>query len=214
MDVKAIILDVDQTLTGTTPSWLQFTELIGADVSEHERIYNDFINGEIDYKNAKEQLIDLWRKRMTLSRSNIKEVFSKIDLRDYAKEAVEYLSSKHKVCIISGTIDSFVELVASEIGVSDYYSATKFIFDKNDNLIDFEYTTDRGEKKLVFLNIFCKENNLEYKDICAIGDGESDSFLFEKVGIPILFINDETELELKNKYPLHLSRWLNIYDYF
>ncbi len=208
--IKSVILDLDQTLTTDTGSWLQFTTLVGADPKKHSKIYLDFKTGKLSYKHAKSELINLWQTTGKTNRSNIEEIFDRVELRSGAYEAIEYLKSKYHLCIISGAIDLFVETFARKLGVDAYYASTRFVFDKNNKLFDFHYKLRRGEEKLGFLRDYCKSYKLRPSECAAIGDGESDMPIFESVGLPILFIASETSDDQKDKIKVHLKNWSDI----
>jgi len=208
--IKAVILDLDQTLTVDQGSWLQFTKLLGADFNVHQDIFNKFKNGQLDYISAKKELIDLWGSVSSLEKQSIEELFCKIELRDGALEAVNYLKSKYSVCIISGAIDIFVEVISKKLGIKDYYASTKFIFNEENILVDFEYKLTRGEEKLEFFTSYISKYGFKPNECCAIGDGDSDIPIFEKVGLPILFIATETTSENKDKIKTHLKNWRGV----
>lgn len=209
-EIKAVILDLDQTLTTDEASWLQFTELLGADKVKHTEIFEKFKSGELSYPAAKTELISLWRDVNNLDRKSIEQIFAKVEFREGAAEAVAYLKTKYKLCIISGAIDVFVEVAAQKLGIEDKYSTTKFKFDSEDKLVDFDYKLSRGEDKLQFFEDFCRKHNIDPKECAAIGDGDSDMPIFSKVGLPILFLAAETTKEQKKKVKVHLEDWNEI----
>jgi phosphoserine phosphatase len=211
--IKAVILDLDQTLTTDVGSWSQFTKLIGADLNTHLSIYNDFRNTKITYPEAKHNLMSLWRTVNNLKREDIVDIFDQIQLRSGAVEAVMYLKDKYKLCIISGAIDIFVNGVADKLGIEYRYASTKFIFDEHNSLQDFDYKLSRGEDKLNFLDDFCKKTNISPTECAALGDGESDMPLFEKVSMPILYIASETTEENKLKIEKQIRNWSEIAKY-
>lgn len=210
MKIKAVILDLDQTLTTDTASWYQFTELLGANSKVHEEIFTRFRKGELSYAAAKLELINLWRGAHSLTRQSIQELFSQVKLRDGALEAVAYLKTKYRLCIISGAIDIFVAVMAEKLGITDFFAATRFKFDSAGQLSDFDYTLSRGEEKLGFLQQFCNKHDLERIDCAAVGDGESDRPIFDEVGLPILFIAEETAPELRESIPQQIKEWREI----
>jgi phosphoserine phosphatase len=209
-NIKAVILDLDQTLTVDQGSWLRFTTLLGADFKVHLDIFNRFKAGELTYPDAKKELIELWKSVNTLERKSIVEIFSKIELRAGALEAVSYLKSKYKLCVISGAINIFVDVISAKLGIEDKYSSTKFIFDESDVLVDFQYKLNRGEDKVAFFHDFCSKCSIEPQECAAIGDGESDMPIFKEAGLPILFIAAETNDEQKSLVKCHLKSWEDI----
>ena len=212
-ELKAVILGLDQTLTTDEGSWTQFTGLLGASPVRHTEIYEDFKAGRISYVVAKQHLIALWRSVSSLDKTTIQAVFNQIKLRDGALEAVAYLKSKYRICIISGAVDVFVAGIAKRLGVEDNFAATQLIFDSNNELIDFDYKVSRDEEKVSFLDTFCSKYSLSPKDCAAIGDGESDMPLFSRVGFPILYLAAETTLEQRQKVPIHLASWSDVYKH-
>jgi len=213
MHIKAVILDLDQTLTTDMPSWLQFTRMLGADHRKHFRIYERFRAGEVSYPDAKKELLDLWRATGRLERKSIATIFRKVSLRKGAVEAVAYLQKKYRVCIISGAIDVFVEVVSEKLGIKEYYAATRFLFDDKGMLNDFDYTLSRGEEKVGFFEEFCKKHHLQLGECAAIGDGDSDQPVFEAVGMPVLFVAWETSEELQKKFQRQIKEWSEIKKY-
>jgi phosphoserine phosphatase len=208
--IKAIILDLDQTLTTDEASWLQFTELIGADKKAHTKIFEDYKSGELEYIEAKEKLIKLWETTGRTHKDDILEAFKKVRFREGVVDAVKYLSQKYTLCIISGAIDTFVEVASKQLEIEHHYAATKFKYDKSGYLVDFEYKLSRGEEKLEYLKIFCNKTGIKPNVCAAIGDGDSDVPIFGAVGLPILFIAEETSEELRKEFPLHLKNWNEI----
>jgi phosphoserine phosphatase len=208
--IKAVILDLDQTITTDQASWLQFTQLLGADSKIHTNIFERFKSGEYSYPLAKAKLIELWKSAHQLDRKGISEIFTNIKLRPGVFEAIEYLKLKYKLCVISGAINVFVDVIANKLLITDRFAATKFIFDENNILVDFEYKLSRGEEKLEFLKLFCEKYNYKFEECAAIGDGESDQPIFDVVGLPILFLAEETSVNQKNLIQTHLSNWRNI----
>ena len=123
------------------------------------------------------------------------------------------LKQKYKLCIISGAIDVFVDVISRKLGIYDRYTSTKFIFDNNEILMDFNYKLSRGEEKVGFFHDFCTKNNLAPEECVAIGDGDSDMPIFGEVGFPVLFIAKETTEDLRKTVERQISKWSEIYKY-
>jgi phosphoserine phosphatase len=216
--IKAVILDLDQTMTTDSGSWLQFTSMLGADPKIHADIFQRFKAGEISYPEAKKKLIALWRAASAgsigkLDKASISEVFKKVELRSGAIEGVSYLKSKYKLCIISGAINIFVDIIAQKLSIQDHYSTTKLIFDQDNVLVDFDYILSQGEEKTDFLHNFCAQNNIQPEECAAIGDGASDMPLFNEVGLPILFVARDTTAEAKQKIKTQINSWSEVSTY-
>ncbi len=211
--IKAVILDLDQTITTDEASWLQFTRILGADPTTHVKIYENFRQAKLTYPEAKAQLLNLWQETGKTDRQNIKKAFERIRVRDGALEAVGYLRDKYDLCIISGAIDLFVETIAEKLSINTWYASTRLKFDKENKLVDFDYKLSRGEEKLHFLEDYCRRNDLHPSRCAAIGDGESDMPIFSKVGRPILFLAQETTPEQRKLIPTQIKNWPEIYKF-
>lgn len=210
--IKAIILDLDQTITTDEASWLQFTRILGADPLAHTEIFENFKDSKLTYPEAKAQLLNLWQATGKSNRQDIKMAFNQIRLRDGSVEAIKYLRGKYQLCIISGAIDLFVQTIAEKLAINTWYASTRLQFDTGDNLVDFDYRLSRGEDKLHFLEEYCKKQGIEPIQCAAIGDGESDMPIFSKVGQPILFLAKETTPQQRSVIPTQIKDWSEIYD--
>lgn len=210
--IKAVILDLDQTITTDEASWLQFSRILGADPGVHTEIYENFKQGKLSYLEAKSQLLYLWNETGKSSRKNINNAFKRIRLRDGTFEAIEYLKSKYHLCIISGAIDLFVQTIAEKLAIDTWYASTRFKFDTEDNLVDFDYKLSRGEEKLQFLEDYCDKHDIIPSQCAAIGDGESDMPIFTKVGLPILFLAKETSFQQRKVILTQIENWSEIYE--
>ncbi len=178
--IKTVILDIDGTLS-TEVSWLQLTQSLGASREEHIQIFERFTKNEIDYPTAKTILIDLWKSTGKANRESMTQIFYSWKLKDDALDVVEYLKTKYKVCLMSGSVDLYVRVVAEKLSVSDWYANTELVFDENDNLIDFNYFRNQAEKKLQHLDEYLTKNNLSKEACVIIGNGDSDIALFKEL---------------------------------
>ena len=93
------------------------------------------------------------------------------------------------LCIVSGAIDTFVEVASKKLQIEHRYATSKFKYDKFGYLVDFEYKLSRGEEKLEYLKIFCKNTGIDSNECAAIGDGDSDVPIFGVVGLPLSLIH-------------------------
>lgn len=202
--IKAVIVDVDQTLTDFV-SWPMLTESLGADPKVHINIFNDFQKKAISYDEAKNKLIFLWQKTGKATRKNIEEIFDSFKITESAHPIIKYLKTKYKVCLISGSMDLFVKSVANKLDVKDWYANTQLIFNQEGVLTDFAYFQNQAEKKYEQFKDFASKNALQESDCAVIGDGDSDRALLEKLGLPILVANKDTPDDLKEKIRIKLK---------
>ena len=194
--IKAIIFDIDGTLSSEV-SWLKLTEGLGASVQKHMEIFEKYLNREISYKDAKGDLIRLWQTTGNANKDYMSEMFSSWKLKDDAHEIISYLCNHYKIVLISGSIDLYVKSVANKLGIEDWYANTKTDWDKNSELIDFHCFRNQALKKLTQFRQFKKKYSLKYKECAAVGDGDTDLLLLQRVKTSILVKKEKTHPELE-----------------
>ena len=89
------------------------------------------------------------------------------ELKEDAEETVNYLRNIYRLCLISGAVDLYVQIVAEKLEVSDWYANTELVWDENGELVDYNYHADQAGKKLEQFGEFIKEHQIA-KDRCAV----------------------------------------------
>lgn len=180
--IKAAVFDIDGTLLPDV-SWLRLTRDLGVSVDEHGRIFEDFKAGKIPYKQAKEELIALWRSSGRATKIGFMEIFSSWQLKQDAKPLFDYLKSKGLVtALITGSMDMFAGIVANKVGADHWYANTALVWDEAGNLSDFIYYPKQGEKKLEQFDEFCSKNSILPEECVVVGDDKNDIEIFKKSG--------------------------------
>lgn len=188
--ITTIVLDIDGTLSNEV-SWLKLTEFLGASIESHKKIFDDYKNSITDYPTAKSKLIKLWHDTGNANRSKMLKIFRSWVLRSDAKEIVEYLRAKgYRLCIMSGSVDLYVQSVAEKLGIPDYYANTELVFDEEGGLIDFHYFINQAETKFQHFSEFAQNNRLSTKECAIIGNGDSDVILFRELGYGVAVDHD------------------------
>lgn len=178
---KAVILDIDGTITDSV-SWTKLTEELGASSHEHEKIFAEFLNGNLSYELAKRNLIDLWQSTGNANKKYISKLFRSWVLKDTAVTLIHYLQNKgYHVCLITGSVDLFAETIAERLSIQDYYYNTELVWE-GDKLIDFHYEKNQAQKKLDQFRKYIEKHGLASKECVVIGDSENDVKLFEETG--------------------------------
>ncbi len=196
MKPKAIIFDIDGTLSPEI-SWLALTRDLGASVDKHIRIYTDYKEGKITYKESKRQLIGIWHATGNANKSFFQKLFEDWPLDPAAQHIVEQARDKHTLCLITGSIDLYAQIVARKLNVEYWYANTTLHWNEQDELVDMDYELNQADKKLEQFEEFCKTQELKPQDCIVVGDGENDLGLFKSSGNGVLLLGDEKADEYK-----------------
>lgn len=179
MDIKAVVFDMDGTLTEHN-SWLEFSKALGVSAKDHIKIYKDTITGKIGLDQSKRLLLDMWQISENANEAYIQKLFESWTIKKDAEYVNNWLIHKGvKTCIISGSVKQCAEVVAKKIGIDTVYTSAKLHYDSNGLLSAFDYVIDQAAVKLDHLKQFCKENDLSINECIVVGDGDNDIALFE-----------------------------------
>lgn len=195
--IKAVIFDLDGTLTLRT-SWNYLAEYLGASAEEESKNFQDWNDKKITTEQADENILRMWRSGGRANKTEFTKAFKSIPLRPGAVELMQYLKDKGiLVCLITGAMDLYAEVMAKRLGAQNYYANTIFHWDDNDEIKKFDYTPDQGLKKLEQFKEFCSEQKLNFTDCAAVGDSQNDYQLFQVTGKGIVIRSEYESKELE-----------------
>jgi len=191
---KAIVFDIDGTLSPEI-SWLALTRDLGASVDGHIRIYTDYKEGRATYEESKRQLISTWQATGNATKPFFQKLFADLKLQPNAHDIIAELKKQYIVCLITGSMDLYAEIVAGKVGARQWYANTRLVWSEQDELIDMDYELNQADKKLEQFAQFCAANKLEPQDCIVVGDSENDLGLFKLSGKGILVLGNEKAKE-------------------
>ena len=142
--------------------------------------------GYLSYPEAKRRLIKLWKSNGNANKFFMEDMFRSWHLKKGAKETVDYLKKSYRLCIISGSLDLYVSVVAEKLGIKDWYANTKIVWDSQGNLIDLNYFSDQSAKKLEQFEEYVVKYNLNRNKCAIVGDSDNDLALFKELKYGIL----------------------------
>lgn len=180
-EIKAVIFDIDGTLTPEI-SWLALTRDLSASTEEHIAIYNAYKNGETDYAQSKQLLLDLWQATGNANKSYFEALFNSLPLVDDASAVVSELQKKYNVCLITGSMDLYAATIAAKLGITDWFANTVLQWDANGDLIDMSYELNQGQKKLEQFLGYCSTRSIQPNECVVVGDSDNDIELFKVSG--------------------------------
>lgn len=178
--IKAVIFDIDGTVTPNSNSWLAMTRDMGASVEEHKAIFFEgFKEGKVHYDQVRERLIALWRATGNANRSRLETIFQNWPVHDDAKKIIDFFRDKGlQVAFITGSTSMYAKIVADKFGVADFYASGQLEFDEDDNLVDFHFPLDESERKLEHLVAYCEGKSINLQEVVALGDSNNDVAIF------------------------------------
>ena len=185
--IQAVIFDIDNTLTKKNSCWT-IAEAVGMIIAEDLEIYERSKSGNVSSREIDRELLTLWQRKGLATRSNFENTFTNMELRDEALDVIDYLKRKKiKVCLITGSMDLYANIIAKRVGADDFYANTPLKFDAQGNVVDLVYQKDQAGLKLNQFTEFCQKNQLTPAECMVVGDSENDLLLFleTKQGIAI-----------------------------
>lgn len=180
---KLVCFDLDGCLTEKDDSWAYIHHHLGVweQAQEHRR---QFFRGEIDYQRWADLDVGLWRGTPV---NEIKKIVGQIKVRPNIELLVQELKNKTLYLgILSSGLSFFADSVKKQYNF-DFAIANSLKVGEDGRLtgeINVEVSFD--DKDYV-LEKFLKPFNIKMKDCIAIGDGENDIPLFNRVGFSIAF---------------------------
>lgn len=192
--IKAVVLDIDGTLAPDV-SWLSVTRDLGASIEVHVAIYKDYKAGKMGYEESKAQLIRLWKSTGNANYDFFQLLFEQLPLDKDALRVVESLKCQYDVCIITGSIDMYAEIVAKKLNVGNWFANTTLHWNNN-ALTDMDYELNQAKRKLEQFLGFCAAHGYKPQECVVVGDSENDLSLFEASKRGVLVGKDLTN-ELK-----------------
>lgn len=191
--ITTVIFDVDGTLTPQN-SWTALTEALGSSASRHMKIYWQYSEGLLDDVSAKGQLLQLWGRTGRPTREALSDILRALPIRPEAHHIIQWLKDhNYNICLISGSMDLYVQLVAEMLGVPSYFANTKLFFNNRGELIDFDYFRDQSAKKVEQLNAYCNEHNIYPAEVATVGNSANDLGLFAYTKHGILLAETATQ---------------------
>jgi|SRR3989344_8670766 len=188
IEIKAVVFDIDGTLSPHV-SWTKLTALLGAPVSGLNKIYENLKNGNSRYRESKYALLKLWEDTGKLNKTRLEEIFNNWELKNDAASVADYLRLKgYVICLITGSMDLFAEIIAKKLGVDFWYANAVLHWKENGILEDLSYELNAARKKCEQFAEFCAKQSLLPTECVVVGDSANDLGLFKlsKHGVAVM----------------------------
>lgn len=181
--LKAVIFDLDGTLTPVGSVWQHIHERLGTWENGGLISLNDFLAGRISYMEFALQDAALWRG---VSRSRLETIVAEIPLRPGARETVNALKRDgYRLALLSSGLDVLAERVAADLGFEVCVSnRLGFSGDVLDGRVEIHVS---WHGKPGHVPGICRLLGVKPSEVAAIGDSAGDAPLFPVVGVGIAF---------------------------
>lgn len=195
---KLCVFDMDDTLIHNN-KWFDLNTFLGVSEADDNRLYQDFKNEQISYKewmDALDALYELSQKNVT--RDEVTQVLQTYTVREGAGELVQTLhAAGYETAIITGSFAITAQSIADELGIKHVIANTHCVFDEHDRLTHIHSRGTEGTMKQTYLLELCSSLGIQPHENCyVIGDSIYDQPMFLATGKGITF-TDATE-ELRN----------------
>ncbi|KUK40913.1 MAG: Phosphoserine phosphatase-like hydrolase [Clostridia bacterium 62_21] len=181
--LKAVIFDLDGTLTPVRSIWQYIHEELGTWESHGRRSLQAFLAGEIDYEEFARRDAAAWAG---VSRRRIEELVERIPLRPGTQETVATLRrSGCRLAILSSGLDILAERVREICGF-DLALANRLVF-RNDVLTGEVEVRVGWYGKPEGLQYICRCLGTHPGETAVVGDGVGDAPLFSLVRLGVAF---------------------------
>ncbi len=190
---KLICFDLDGTLTPFS-TWEAFNTRLGISPEDDFRLFNLYKEGNLPYKDWIMELVRLYKKNGVVTKKDIAQTAEDMEFRPEAEAAIKDAKEKdYHVIMISGGIDAMAKSFAARLGIGEWFSTNKAVFNDEDELVDIETSGDEREAKLLLLKEFCLKNDYEISEVIEVADGGNDTELFKITKGVLLGANKELE---------------------
>jgi HAD superfamily phosphoserine phosphatase-like hydrolase len=197
---KIVCFDIDGTLVDGI-SWYILTEGLGCEKKDHEKIYQDCLDGKTSFSEGEIRFVELYKNAGNANLQTIKNIYADVRLRKNAAGLIKFLKKKgYLIYLISGAIDLYVEEIAKKVHADGWFANSSFEFDEKGNLLKLHYRDNQGKVKLEQLESLVRELKLDiHKVVYFVGDSENDIEVFKATGHGIA-VNCEKDNLLKTAW--------------
>jgi len=188
---KVIFLDLDGTVTPDS-TWLHFNIKLGITQEEDEALFHKYLKEHLQYNDWTKELFRIHSSRGSITKAELKEFTTELEIRSDAKETVSALKEKGwHIVLLSGSVDLIVESIAKRLGVDDWRACSQLVFSDEEKLSDIVSSGDESNAKLAIAREYLAKNNIATENAIAIGDGGNDQDLFKNMKGILLGSNEK-----------------------
>ena len=187
---RAVLFDLDGTLTPVTSVWRHIHERLGLWEREALRHQEAFERGDISYEEFCARDAAHWKG---MAESRLRAITDAIPYRPGVRECVELLKQENLLIgVISTGLTLLVERVNRDLDVA-YAIANRLVSRHGVLTGEVKVNVEHGRKGEA-VDLFCGQFGVDYREVITVGDSDGDISMFEHSGFSIAFnpASDET----------------------
>lgn len=185
---RAVLFDLDGTLTPVPSVWQHIHERLGLWEREALRHQAAFERGDIDYAEFCARDAAHWKGMVE---SDLRAVTDAIPYRPGARECVSALQKRGLlVGVVSTGLTLLAERAIHDLGLA-YAIANRLVARGGVLTGEVKINVEHGRKGEA-VDLFCGQFGVDYRDVIAVGDSDGDISMFEHSGFSVAF-NPRTE---------------------
>ncbi len=180
---RAVLFDLDGTLTPVTSVWQHIHERLGLWEEEAHRHQRAFERGEIGYEEFCARDAAHWKG---MAESDLRAITDRIPYRPGVRECVDLLKQTGLVVgVISTGLTLLIERVNRDLDLA-YAIANRLVSRRGVLTGEVKVNVEHGRKGEA-VDLFCGQFGVDYREVITVGDSEGDISMFEHSGFSIAF---------------------------
>jgi len=180
---RAILFDLDGTLTPVTSVWRHIHERLGLWENEALRHQEAFERGDIPYEEFCARDAAHWKG---MAESDLRVITDAIPYRPGVHECVAVLKAQGLVVgVISTGLTILIERVMHELDL-EYAIANRLVTKAGVLTGEVKVNVEHGRKGEA-VDLFCGQFGVDYREVITVGDSDGDISMFEHSGFSVAF---------------------------
>ncbi len=202
-EYRAVLFDLDGTLTPVPSVWQHLHEALGLWETEARRHQEAFLRKAISYEEFCARDAAHWKG---LQEADLRVISDRIPYRPGARECVAALK---KAGLLVGVVSTGLTLLAERVHRDldlAYTIANRLVARKG--LLTGEVKVNvEHDRKGEAVDLFCGQFGIDYRDVITIGDSDGDISMFEHSGFSVAF-NPRDEATARAASTVHVGESL------
>ncbi|HXH27757.1 MAG TPA: HAD family phosphatase, partial [Candidatus Polarisedimenticolia bacterium] len=180
---RAVLFDLDGTLTPVRSVWQHIHASLGLWESEAAVHQAAFERGEIDYEEFCARDAAHWKG---MAEADLRAITDRIPYRPGTRSCVRLLQ---EAGLLVGVISTGLTLLASRVNreLDLAYTIANRLVTRRGRLTGEVKVNVEHARKGEAVDLFCGQFGVDYREVMAIGDSDGDISMFEHAGFSIAF---------------------------